>query len=139
MTPPVAPGTRPEDVETGFWLWVVALPLMVIGQIVDVFVLGRERHLPAPVLGLSVVFTLIIAAIVLTFLFLMRQGYRWTRTVLTGGGVASAVYAGMNLFGVERPPVAAVTFAVATILGVVLIAGGAFLLHRKDANDFFNR
>ena len=24
-------------------------------------------------------------------------------------------------------------------LGVVLIAGGAFLLHRKDANDFFNR
>lgn len=139
MSAPDQPGARPEDVDTGFWLWVVALPLMVIGQIVDLIVLGSERQLPGPVLALSVVFTLIIAAIVLTFQILMRHGYRWARTVLTGGGVASVVYTAMNLFGVERPPLAAVVFAVATILGAVLIVGGVYLLHRKDANAFFTR
>ena len=46
----------------------------------------------------------VLAAIVVTFLFLMRQGYRWARTLLTGGGVASVVYVGTSLFTVDRPP-----------------------------------
>jgi len=32
-----------------------------------------------------------------------------------------------------------VTYAVSGILGSVLIAGGVFLLHRKDAHAFFTR
>ncbi len=74
-----------------------------------------------------------------TFLILMRQGYRWARTLLTGGGVASVVYVATSLFTVERPATAAVIYAVTAIVGSVLIAGGVFLLHRKDAHAFFTR
>jgi hypothetical protein len=69
----------------------------------------------------------------------MRQGYRWARTVLTGGGIASVVYTGTNLFTVDRPPAAAVAYAVTAIVGAVLIVGGVYLLHRKDAHAFFTR
>ncbi|SEH49430.1 hypothetical protein SAMN04489835_0495 [Mycolicibacterium rutilum] len=137
--PPQQPPGRPEDVDTGFWLWVLALPMMITGQLVDLVVTDESRDLPGPVLAFSVVFVLIIAAVVLTFMVLMRHGYRWARTLLTGGGVASVVYAATNLFGVERPTVAAVVFAVTAIIGVVSIAGGAYLLHRKDATAYFTR
>jgi len=86
-----------------------------------------------------VVFLVVLAAVVLTFQILMRQGYRWARTVLTGGGVATVVYVATDLFTVDRPAAAAVTYAVSGILGSVLIAGGVFLLHRKDAHAFFTR
>lgn len=138
MTSPVPPGTRPEDVDTGFWLWVAALPLMVAGHLADVL-LTRQQGLPAPVLVISVVFVVILAAVVLTFQILMRHGYRWARTVLTGGGMASVVYVAISLFSVERPTAVAVTYAVTAILGSVLIVGGAYLLHRKDAHVYFTR
>ncbi|MCT7658523.1 hypothetical protein [Mycobacterium deserti] len=138
MTPPVEPEARPVDVDTGFWLWVTALPLMVAGYVVDL-VGSTDRDLPAAVLAVSVMFVVVLAAVVLTFQVLMRQGYRWARTVLTGGGVAAVVYVTTNLFTVERPPAAAVGYAVSAILGSVLIAGGAYLLHRKDAQGFFTR
>jgi hypothetical protein len=137
VTEPVTPGTRPEDVDTGFWLWVVALPLMVAGHLVDL--LTTETGLPGPLVGVSVVFVVVLAAVVLTFLILMRHGYRWARTVLTGGGLASVVYVTTSLFGAERPTAAAVTYAISAILGSVLIVGGAYLLHRKDAHAFFTR
>lgn len=133
------PGARPDDVDTGFWLWVVALPLMVVGQIVDLLVSQRADDLPAPVLAISVVFMVILGAVVLTFQFLMRQGYRWARTVLTGTGVAAVVYVASSLFSEDRPPAAAVAYAVTAILGSVLIVGGVYLLHRKDVNDYFTR
>jgi hypothetical protein len=138
VTPPVEPPARPEDVDTGFWLWVVALPLMVTGQIVDL-VATASRQQPTAVLAMSVFFVVILAAVVLTFQILMRHGYRWARTLLTGGGVTAIVYVATSLFTVERPPAAAVTYAVSGILGSVLIAGGVFLLHRKDAHAFFTR
>jgi uncharacterized membrane protein len=69
----------------------------------------------------------------------MRHGYRWARTVLTGGGIASVVYAATSLFSVDRPPAAALVYAVTAIVGSVLIVGGVFLLHRKDAHAFFTR
>jgi hypothetical protein len=94
---------------------------------------------PLVVYGFSAMFLFVIAAIVVTFLVLLRQGYRWARTLLTGGGIASVVYAGINLFSVDRPPVAAVGYAVCTIFGAVLIVGGAYLLHRKDAHAYFTR
>ena len=37
------------------------------------------------------------------------------------------------------PAAAAVIYAVTAIVGSVLIAGGVFLLHRKDAHAFFTR
>jgi len=136
--PPESQG-RPTDVDTGFWLWVAALPLMVTGYIVDL-VGTADRQLPTPVLVMSMLFLVIVAAVVLTFQILMRQGYRWARTLLTGGGVAAVVYVASSLFTVERPTAAAaVTYAVSAILGSVLIVGGAFLLHRKDAHAFFTR
>jgi hypothetical protein len=128
---------RPVDVDTGFWLWVAALPLMVVGYVVDIVVAAPHR--PLVVYGISAVFVVVIIAIVVTFLILMRQGYRWARTLLSGGGVASVVYACSSLFTVDRPTAAALTYAVTAIVGSVLIAGGLFLLHRKDAHEYFTR
>jgi hypothetical protein len=138
VTPPVEPSGRPVDVDTGFWLWVASLPLLVTGHIIDL-VGTTSKRLPAAVLAISVLFVLILAAVVLTFQILMRHGYRWARTLLTGGGVATVVYVAINLFTVDRPTASAVIYAVSGILGAVLIAGGVFLLHRKDAHAFFTR
>jgi hypothetical protein len=129
---------RPADVDTGFWLWLVAVPLMVVGYLVDV-VSTKDPRPPAVVIVFSCLFVFVLAAVVVTFLFLMRQGYRWARTLLTGGGVASVVYAGSSLFSVDRPTTPALVYAVSAIVGSVLIAGGVFLLHRKDAHAFFVR
>jgi hypothetical protein len=126
------------DVDTGFWLWVAALPLMVIGYVVDLAVTG-DSHAPMIVYAVSLVFLIVLGAVVVTFLILMRHGYRWARTLLTGGGIASVVYTGTNLFTAARPTAAAVTYAVTAIVGSVLIVGGVFLLHRKDAHAFFTR
>ena len=135
---PSRAATRPVDVDTGFWLWVAALPLMVIGYVVDLVVTAAHDP-PMVVYAISVVFVVVMSAVVVTFLILMRQGYRWARTVLTGGGIASVVYTATSLFTVDRPPAAAVTYAVTAIVGSVLIVGGVFLLHRKDAHAFFTR
>jgi hypothetical protein len=129
---------RPEDVDTGFWLWVAALPLMVAGYAVDM-VVTEANHVPMIVYAISAVFVVVMSAVVVTFLILMRHGYRWARTLLTGGGIASVVYTATSLFTVDRPPTAAITYAITAIVGSVLIAGGVFLLHRKDAHAFFTR
>jgi predicted PurR-regulated permease PerM len=76
---------------------------------------------------------------VLTFLLLLRSGYRWTRTLLTAGGVGTIVYTAMSLFGVPRETLPAVVFAVTGIIGSVLIGGGIVALHRPDAHGFFVR
>jgi preprotein translocase subunit SecG len=129
---------RPADVDTGFWLWLVAVPLMVAGYVVDLVDTHRP-HPPAVVYVFSGMFVFVLAAVVVTFLVLMRHGYRWARTALTGGGVASVVYSGTNLFSTDRPTTSAVLYAVSAIVGSVLIIGGVFLLHRKDAHAFFVR
>ena len=125
------------DVDTAFWLWVAALPLMVIGYVIDL--LSAEPRPGGLLIAISLVFVAVLAAVVATFLLLMRQGYRWTRTLLTGGAIASVVYSVMNLFGGERPMPAEVGYAAAVIFGSVLLAGGVYLLHRKDAHAFFHR
>ena len=136
QNPTEAPA-RPDDVDTGFWLWLIALPLMVIGYLADAYFVGSKASVL--VIGFTVLFALGLAALVLTFLFLMRSGYRWTRTVLTGGGVATVIYTGASLFSTERDTVQAVIFAVTGIIGSVLIMGGAVLLHRQDAQGFFTK
>jgi len=136
--PPTGAPTRPVDVDTGFWLWLTALPLMLTGHLVDALTSSPERR-SVVVLGITAMFTFILAAVVLTFLLLMRSGYRWTRTLLTGGGVTTVIYTAATLFSVPRTPVAAVVFAVTGIVGSVLIVGGIYLLHRPDAHGFFVR
>jgi hypothetical protein len=84
-------------------------------------------------------FVVVLSALVVTFLMLMRSGYRWARSLLTGGGVASIIYTLTNLFTPDRPTSVAVIFAVTGIVGSVLIGGGIVLLHRKDAQGFFIR
>ncbi|MGH3531704.1 MAG: hypothetical protein ACRDSX_07210 [Mycobacterium sp.] len=124
------------DVDTGFWLWVVALPLMVIGYVADLVGTGRGS---AVIYAASGLFAGVLCAIVITFLILMRAGYRWARTTLTGGGIATVVYVGIRLFSVDWPPVVALVCGVTGIVGSVLIAGGMFLVHRSDAHAYFTR
>lgn len=126
------------DVETGFWLWVAAVPLMVTGYVIDLVESGPGRG-SMLVYVISGLFTIVACAIVVTFLILMRAGYRWARTVLSGGGVATVVYVMMRLFSTDWPPAAAVACAISGIVGSVLIAGGMYLLHRRDAHAYFSR
>jgi hypothetical protein len=135
---PPQPPTRPVDVDTGFWLWLTALPLLVVGYVVDLLASPVGHGSPA-IYAASGLFTAVVLAIVVTFLLLMRAGYRWARTLLTGGGVAAIVYVTMRLFTADWPPVVAVVCAVSGIVGSVLIAGGVVLLHRRDAHAYFTR
>ena len=142
--PPVPPPSspprpeRPHDVVTGFWLWLLAVPLLVAGQFADGYVLSRSTNTPA-VLVTTAILAVIIGVVVVTFVVLMRSGYRWTRTVLTAGGVATILFTAASLFGTPRPTVPAVIYAVTGIVGSVLIGGGIFLLHRPDSTKIFER
>lgn len=135
---PPPPPSRPVDVDTGFWLWLVAVPLMVTGYAADV-VGSSNGQRPTPLLLASALFTAVLCAIVVTFLILMRAGYRWARTTLTGGAIATLVYVGTRLCTATWPPLYAFVCGAAGITGSVLIAGGIFLLHRSDAHNFFTR
>jgi hypothetical protein len=129
---------RPVDVGTGFGLWCTALPVLLVGQAVDI-VAAPNRPRGAAIYAMFGVFLFVLAALVLTFLMLMWHRYRWARTLLTGGGIATIVYVTTSLFTVQRSAVAAVIYAVTAIIGSVLIAGGAYLLHRKDTHAYFTR
>lgn len=133
--PPAAP-VRPMDVDTAFWLWLAAVPLMVIGQFADGYVVSRATNAPN-VLVVTGLLAVIIGGVVVTFIVLMRSGYRWTRTLLTAGGVATILYTAASLLGTPRPTLPALIYAVTGIIGAVLIGGGIFLLHRADSNRFF--
>lgn len=134
---PDAGTARPPDVDTGFWLWAVALPLMVTGYVVHA--VTAPDGTAALRYASAALVSVVVSALVVTFLVLMRSGYRWARTVLTGGGAASLVYAASNLFTVDRGPAASFAYAATTIIGSVLIVGGGYLLHRKDAQLWFTR
>ena len=132
-TPP-----RPEDVETGFWLWLISLPLLLTGYLVDAFT-AAPKHTSMLVHSITAIFAVMLGALVLTFLLLMRSGYRWARTLLSGGGISTVIYTLASLFTVTRQPVAAIVFAITGIVGCVLIGGGMYLLHRQDGHGFFTR
>ncbi|MGB5795181.1 MAG: hypothetical protein WBH51_05235 [Mycolicibacter algericus] len=129
---------RPADVDTGFWLWLAALPLMTTGYVVSLLVAPELAEMPVtyPIIGLT---ALVMVVVVATFLVLMRSGYRWARTVLTGGAIASVAYAMSGLSHPDPRPAVAVTIAVTGIVGSVLIAAGTFLLHRSDAQEYLTR
>ncbi|MGU3501229.1 hypothetical protein [Mycobacterium sp. C31M] len=138
MTEPASAAGRPEDVDTGIWLWAGALPLMVIGYLVDLFT--APIAVAGYVYAASILFVVVIAALVGTFTWLLRYGYRWPRTLLTAGGLTAVVYTVTSLFTVDRAEaVPAFGYAVCTIAGSVLIIGGVVLLHRKDAHEYLTR
>ena len=130
--------TRPADVDAGFWLWLAALPLLMIGQISESFIAPVQGERKFVVITTTFL-TVGLGIVVLTFLLLMRTGHRWTRTLLTAGGVATMVYTAVTVLGVVREPVPAVIYAVTGIIGSVLIGGGIYLLHRPDSHTFFTR
>lgn len=139
MTPPSSPEVppvRPDDVDTGFWLWVIALPLMVAGFLTDVV---SSPSGVAVIIAVASMFAVVLLAVVGTFLFLMRAGYRWARTVLTAGGLTAIMYVAINLFTLHDSTVGALIFAGTGIVGAVLIGGGMYLLHRPDAHAYFTR
>lgn len=130
--------TRPADVDTGFWLWLAALPLMTTGYVVGLLASPEVAELPVTY-PLVALIALVVVVVVATFLMLMRSGYRWARTGLTGGGIASVVYAMSGLLHADARPAVAMTVAVTGIVGSVLIVVGTFLLHRPDAHKYFTR
>lgn len=120
------------------WLWAAALVLMVIGYLIDLFTAPLD--VPGYVYGASALFVVVVAAVVAAFTYLLRHGYRWSRTLLTAGGLTAVVYSVTSLFTVDRAAaVAAFGYAACTIVGSVLIIGGVVLLHRKDAHEFLTR
>lgn len=134
-----SPTGRPEDVDTGFWLWAAALVLMVVGYLIDLLTGSGGGVQRSVTVVFSLMFLVVLSSIVVVFLLLMRQGYRWARTLLTSGGLVSVLHAISSLLTGERQAAAAVGYAVTAIVGSVLIAGGLYLLHRKDADGFFIR
>lgn len=93
-------GTRLADVDTGFWLW-----LDRAAAVDDQQTRGLRRGGAGDrkmVVVATTFLTVGLGVIVLTFLLLMRSGYKWTRTLLTAGGVATIVYTAVTLLGVVR-------------------------------------
>lgn len=129
---------RPADVDTAFWLWLAALPLMTTGYAISLL---TAPEVPASVVTKLIVglTTVVVLVVVSTFLVLMRSGYRWARTVLTGGGIASVVYSVSGLTHADARPSVAVPLAFTGIIGSVLIAAGTFLLHRAQSQEYFVR
>lgn len=136
-TPNDAPG-RPADVDTAFWLWLAALPLMTGGYVVSLLTAPEitATEITYPITALIAV---VVVVVVATFLMLMRSGYRWARTVLTGGGIAAMVNAISALAQADARPAVAMAVAVTGIIGSVLIATGIVLLHRSEAQTYFIR
>lgn len=144
LSPPPSGGTprstpaRPVDVDTGFWLWLAALPVTVSGYVVKALALPQAERTGSFYVIVAVT-AVAVCAVVVALLLAMRAGHRWARTVLTGGGLAAVVFAVTDLFETDPHPGVAVTVAVTGIVGSVLIAGGTFLLHRTDAHGYFTR
>lgn len=137
--PPPSPApTRPADVDTGFWLWLAAVPLMVIGQLADAYVAAKAAG-SLNIFVATAFVAAIIGGVTVGFLALLRSGYRWARTLLTAGGLVTIFFTAANLLTTTRPVVPAVVYAVTGIFGSVFIAGGIYLLHRADSHRFFTR
>lgn len=136
--PPTGAPSRPADVDTGFWLWLAAVPLMVIGQLADAYV-AAETAGNANVFVMTAFIATIIGGVVVGLMALLRSGYRWARTLLTTGGLITIFLTTANLLSTSRPLVPAMVYAVTGIFGSVFIAGGIYLLHRADSQRFFVR
>jgi len=110
---------------------VAALPLLVTGYVVDM-VAGPAKAQSWFVYAISGYSSSSSPRSSLTFLILMRHGYRWARTLLTGGGATTIVFVTVGLFAADRPRWPQwCTRSPGSGFG--LIAGGLYLLHRKTS------
>lgn len=141
QTGPAKP--RPVDVDTGCWLWLAALPLMIVSYFaanVGQWQQDPEVRKAAPlwtVYAFNGFIVVVVGALVVTAIFLMRAGYRLARTFLTGGAVGSVVFTATRLLGLEGVP--AIVQALSGITAAVLICGGLYLLHREDSTAYLTR
>ena len=65
--PPATTPARPEDVATGFWLWLISLPLLLTGYLVDAFT-AAPKNTSMLIHAITAMFALMLGALVLTFL-----------------------------------------------------------------------
>jgi hypothetical protein len=136
-------GTRPKEVEISFGLWIAASVLYVLGllaaysqvrtETVD-RVLAQNPALDQSMIervatGAFVVWLLIGAAAVLTFVFLMRGGRNWARIVLAVIGGISVL---LGLLGL-----AAGAGSVAGLLQLLLLIGAIVTMFMPAANAWF--
>ncbi|MUM19829.1 MULTISPECIES: hypothetical protein [unclassified Mycobacteroides] len=142
--PPSDPAKpRPIDIDTGCWLWLAALPLMIVSYMaanVGQWEVDPEVRKAAPlwsVYAFNGFIVVVVGSLVATAIFLMRAGYRLARTFLTGGAVGSVVFTATRMFGLEGVP--AIVQALSGITAAVLICGGLFLLHREDSTAYLTR
>ena len=77
VTEPSAPPARPVDVDTAFWLWVVALPLMVAGYVIDLL-----AAVPSIVFGLWGLYVL--APAISPFAVWLNENLGWFPLFATG-------------------------------------------------------
>ncbi len=136
--PPSGTPERPADVDTGFWIWLAAVPLLVIGQLADAYA-AAEAAGNSNLFIVTAFIAAIIGSVVIGLLALLRAGNRWARSLLTTGGMITIFLTMVNLLTTARPPVPAIIYAVTGIFGAVFIAGGIYLLHRPDAQRYFVR
>lgn len=134
---------RPDDIDTGCWLWLAALPLMIVSYMaanVGQWQQDPEVHKAAllwTVYAFNGFIVVVVGALVVTGIFLMRAGYRLARTFLTGGAVGSVVFTATRLIDLQGVP--AIVQALSGITASVLICGGLFLLHREDSTAYLTR
>lgn len=164
--PALEPARRPApvDVETARHLWwgvaglgmstLLMTVLMVFGeksvfaqQLVD-DVKAQDASIPLTLdsaesyLTVALVFMVIVGAGFATLFVYwvnkMRLGKLWARTLLTMIGVITVVLALPQLFAFGTDGGALqVVMSVAGILQGVLAAGAIYLMHRKEANQYF--
>jgi hypothetical protein len=152
--PPPGSVARPPTVNAGFGMWLGGLMLV---WVIPWFILlftdpPRGSQNPAADAAWpseTVVATALVALIivgscvpVLTLLVVMLRGHRWARNLLTAGGIVMVVCV-MALWGGTPSPTQHGSLATNAIFlasgtpGSLLILGGIYVLHRKDAEVFF--
>ncbi|MDR3661719.1 MAG: hypothetical protein P4L86_15270 [Mycobacterium sp.] len=117
---------------------MAALPLSVLAYLINLLT-TPDRAVSGFAYAFSGLMLFIVVVLVATFLVLLWPGYRWARSILTGGSAATILYLTTNLFADYHGAAPAFGYAVCAIAASVLIVGGGYLLHRPDSNAFFVR
>ncbi len=149
-----APPQRPKEVDTSFWLWIGSMVVSLLGAILTFSQLDGIRQqaidealradpsidrqffestFDAVLVG-GLVFGLIVAALVLFFVFKMRAGRNWARIVLT---VLGAINVLGGLFGLGQPQPALTL--VTSVLSMLLIVGAIVMMYVKGADRWFRQ
>lgn len=145
-SPAAAP---PADVQTAFKLWIADIVVGVVG-ILLVFLIGAE--LPPELSGeearaalaigfiVFIVFTLVLLALSLLFVFKMRAGRNWARIVLTVLGGISLLFGLIGIgdtFALFGLGVVGAIAALLSLAQLVIIAAAIYFMFRPAASAYF--